>query len=354
MARDATAVSSEDAEVATRVLHSAINTKGLPTKEAVAAWLESIGLFYDVRILKKVDDRFFFYADASHLCETVLTRYQCAVDNYYDRSRARIGRDGLDHVTLQFCISGSNGRREGGAHEQAGAGDLLIADLAQAQAMTASNLDSYNLTAPRRLLAPLLKAPDEQNLRVISGKAPLTALLRNHVENLHREAPRMSREEAEAVIRPTLELAAAAINMEVTEESTASVQLVLTWQIRRYIDSHITDHGLSAEAIAAAFGISTRRLYHLFEPYGGVSAYVTSGRLHRAREMLTDPSQQGWSIADIASHCGFAYRTNFARAFRNLFGVTPREVRAHAAEGRVAIDRHARGPSMWHWIRQLR
>lgn len=336
------------------VQYVAMDTAGLAPKDAVALWQASMGVFYDARPHGEPDGRFHFFADASHLGEAILTRYTCKVHNHYDRSPARISRDGLEHLTLQLLIGGRHGRRDAASSAFAQAGDLIVADLAQAQATAASDLDSFNLTLPRRMLGPLLKAPDEHNMRVVSGKAPLTALLRSHLETLHRQSPRMRHDEVEAIIRPTIELAAAALNMSVSEENAASVRLALTGQIRRHIDENIADPALSAETVAAAFGISLRKLYYLFEPHGGVSSYVTAGRLRRARMMLTEPRFQAMSVADIAEACGFAYRTNFVRAFRKLFGVTPREARGYASEGRSIASRYPAGSNMWHWIRQLR
>lgn len=354
MTEDVDLAAPKPANAANQVRYVAMDTAGLALKNAMSLWQDSIGVFYDARPHGDPDARFHFFADASHLGEAILTRYTCKVHNHYDRSPARIGRDGLDHVTLQVLLGGRHGRRDAASNEYAEAGDLIVADLAQAQATAAFDLDSFNLTFPRRMLAPLLKAPDEHNMRVVPGKAPLTALLRNHLASLHREAPRMKHDEVEAIIRPTLELAAAALNMSVTEENAASIRLALTGQIRRHIDENIAEPALSAETVAAAFGISMRKLYYLFEPYGGVTSYITAGRLRRARTMLVEPQYLAMSIADIAEGCGFAYRTNFVRAFRKLFGVTPREARAHAAEGRRIVSQYASGLNMWHWIRQLR
>lgn len=253
------------------VPRSVLEVRGLAAKEAIAVWQESIGVLYDVRPRKNIDDRFYFHADAFHFGDIVLTSYRCVAQSF-DRSRARIGRDGLDHLTLQICLQGNHGRRDGASDERAGPGDLLVADLAQAQATGTSDFDSLNLTIPRRLIAPLLKAPDEQNLRVISGKAPLTALLRNHLQSLYEAAPLIGDGHAEAVVRPTLELAAAAINAAVAEENAAAVRLALTDDMRHYVDDHIVDQDLTADTVAAHFGISTRKLYYLFEPHGGFSS----------------------------------------------------------------------------------
>lgn len=335
------------------VQRSVLGTTDLTRGQAVALWQENIGLLYDVRLRNGSDDRFYFHADAFHFGEIVLTSYQCIAQSF-DRSRARIARDGLDHITLQVCLRGSHGRRDGGSDEKAASGDLIVADLAQVQATGTSGIDSLNLTMPRRLLTPLLKAPDEHNLRVIPGSLPLTALLRGHLLGLFQAASGMSGQDAEAVTRPTLDLAAAALNSVVAEENVASVHLALTSEIRRHIDRHVSSQDLNAATIAALFGISTRKLSYLFEPHGGLSRYIQEERLRRCRAELVDPGRRHEGIGQIAGRYGFGHRKSFVRAFRRCFDMTPREMRALAAEGRSLPRGHGGNRTMWHWIRELR
>ncbi|TSE13800.1 helix-turn-helix domain-containing protein [Mesorhizobium intechi] len=335
------------------VPRSVLDSAGLGPRQAVAMWQENMGFFYDVRLRNGGDERFHVHAEAFHLGEIALSSYRCVAQNF-DRSRARIGRDGLDQITVQVCLRGSHGRRDGGPDEKACAGDLIVSDLAQVQSTGTSGIDSVNLTMPRRLLAPLLKAPDEHNLRVIPGNAPLTALLRGHLIGLYEAAPAMSGSDAEAVTRPTIELAAAAINSAVAEENAASVQLALTGEIRRHIDRHITGRDLTAETIAALFGISMRKLYYLFEPHGGFSRYIQDERLRRCRAELVDPGRRHDAIGEIAGRYGFGHRKSFVRAFRRSFDMTPREMRALAAEGRRRTREHGADRTLWHCIREIR
>ncbi|WP_447726938.1 AraC family transcriptional regulator [Sphingomonas koreensis] len=333
------------------VPHSVLDATGMPPERAMAFWRESMAAFYDVRA--RTDAGFRFRAEAFHFGEVVLTAYACSAQTF-DRSRLRIGRDGLDHVTLQLCLSGSHGPRDGCGEDRAGPGDILVADLAQPQATAASDFSSLNLTVPRRLLAPLLNAPDAHNLRRIPAGTPLVTLLHNHLATLFQTAPSMRGEEAEAVARPTLELAAALLNAQLPKGSHRSVESILAVQIGRFLADHTADRDLSPEAVAARFGISRRKLYYLLEPYGGFNACLREHRLNRARALLGDPAQRDRPVAEIAESCGFAWRTNFARTYRHRFGLTPRETRELAAQGpreRAAgtADRH-----MWDWIRTLR
>lgn len=336
-----------------QIPHSLLDSAGMGRKAALAAWRESMGAIYDVRLRAHDDAGFQSRAEAFHFGDVVLTAYRCSAQTF-DRSRARIGRDGIDHYTLQFCLSGRHGRRDGAGGGEAGRGDLIIADLAQPHATATSDFDSLNLTVPRRLFAPLLKAADEQNLRLISGAAPLTALLRNHLIGLFAAARTMSREEAESVVAPTLAMAAAVLNAEAPGTGAWVADPVLAAQVRRFLSDRAADPTITAESVAGRFGISRRKLYYLMEPHGGFTACLRERRLHLAHAMLRDPLQRGRSIAEVAESCGFAWRTNFARTFRSRFGMTPREARVLA--GRYAVppaggltDRH-----MWDWIRMLR
>ncbi|HSX55415.1 MAG TPA: helix-turn-helix domain-containing protein [Sphingomonas sp.] len=333
------------------VPHSVLDATGMPPERALAFWRESMAAFYDVRA--RTDAGFRFRAEAFHLGEIVVTAYACSAQTY-DRSRLRIGRDGLDHVTLQLVRSGTHGPRDGSSEDHAGPGDILIADLAQPQATIAGDSSTLNLTVPRRLLGPLLDSPDVHNLRRIRAGTPLVALFGSHLETLFRTAPSMRGKEAEAVVRPTLELAAALLNAQIPEGSRPGIESILGGQIGRFLADHATDRTLSPEGVAARFGISRRKLYYLLEPYGGFTACLREHRLSRARALLGDPAQRDRPVAEIAESCGFAWRTNFARSYRHRFGLTPRETRELAAQGprdRAAEteDRH-----MWDWIRALR
>lgn len=336
-----------------RIPQSLLETTRLSHAEALTLWRESIGALYDVRPFAGEDARFDFRAEAYHFGEIVLTAYRCTAQTF-DRSRTRIGRDGFDHITLQFCLSGRHGRRDGPGGSEAGPGDLFIADLAQPQATGTTDFDSLNLTVPRRLLAPLLDAPDEQNLRRIPGAAPLTTLLRNHLIGLFKSAPMMSMREADAVVHPTLTLAAAVLNSETAVEDPTGLDPVVTAEIRRFLSENAASTTLTADQVAARFGISRRKLSYLLEPHGGFASCLREHRLYLAYNMLRDPAQRGTAIADVAQNCGFAWRTNFARTFRHRYGMTPQETRALAAQRLPAIRGNLSGRNMWEWIQMLR
>ncbi len=72
--------------------------------------------------------------------------------------------------------------------------------------------------------------------------------------------------------------------------------------------------------------VSRRQLERIFKQYLNrvPSQYYLELRLNRARQMLMQTSK---SIIQIGLSCGFSSGPHFSSAYRNFFGVTPREDR---------------------------
>ena len=88
-----------------------------------------------------------------------------------------------------------------------------------------------------------------------------------------------------------------------------------------YINNHYTEE-LSLDSLAGRFFISK---YHLSREFGritGISVhrYITQKRLVVAKQMLSEgrPSSAGYQ------HCGFGDYSNFYRAFRGEYGISPK------------------------------
>jgi transcriptional regulator GlxA family with amidase domain len=83
---------------------------------------------------------------------------------------------------------------------------------------------------------------------------------------------------------------------------------------------------LATDEIAGLVGISRRQLERLFRQYLGAmpSKYYLNLRLAKARTQLQRTSK---SVVQISLASGFASAAHFSNAYRDRFGVTPREER---------------------------
>ena len=92
---------------------------------------------------------------------------------------------------------------------------------------------------------------------------------------------------------------------------------------------------LTTDEIARHVCVSRRQLERIFKQYlnSVPSQYYLELRLNRARQMLLQTSK---SIIQIGLSCGFSSGPHFSSAYRNCFGVTPREDRNQRRAQQVA------------------
>ncbi len=92
---------------------------------------------------------------------------------------------------------------------------------------------------------------------------------------------------------------------------------------------------LTTDQIAERIGVSRRQLERLFKRdlEAVPSQYYLELRLSRARQLLRATRQ---SIVQIGLACGFASGPHFSSAYRNRFGLTPREDRLRGTENNAA------------------
>lgn len=97
------------------------------------------------------------------------------------------------------------------------------------------------------------------------------------------------------------------------------------WRVvaaRNIADGRYSKVGLTLAEVAAELGVSSHYLGKLFHRETGQSfhAYLFSVRMEAAKEMLCDPLV---TAQQVGYRVGYNDASNFCRAFRSRFGVTP-------------------------------
>ncbi len=94
------------------------------------------------------------------------------------------------------------------------------------------------------------------------------------------------------------------------------------------IETLLSNPDLDLEAAAAADGVSPRTLQKLFASAGQTfSTYLRRRRLERCRLDLSSPVSASLSISEICFRWGFNGSAHFSRAFKDQYGVSPRDYR---------------------------
>ena len=110
----------------------------------------------------------------------------------------------------------------------------------------------------------------------------------------------------------------------------------LAWRARTalaLIDAELPDHSLTAVRVAAAQGISRRRLDQIVLATLGtsVSAQIWLRRLNQAAADLRDARLANRSVTQIAYSVGFSSTAHFTRAFKRHYQCTPMQWRRESA-----------------------
>ena len=119
-----------------------------------------------------------------------------------------------------------------------------------------------------------------------------------------------------------------------SEHRSRSGSLVAS--VIEYINNHFSEE-LTLDGLAGRFFISK---YHLSREFGRIVGiplhrYITQKRLVVAKQMLSE----GWPSSAVYQHCGFGDYSNFYRAFRGEYGLSPkRYVSSLRAEADTAPD----------------
>jgi acetamidase/formamidase/AraC-like DNA-binding protein/mannose-6-phosphate isomerase-like protein (cupin superfamily) len=109
---------------------------------------------------------------------------------------------------------------------------------------------------------------------------------------------------------------------------SAGARAMLLERVFQSIEMHLSDPHLNLEQVAARHGISMRYLQKLFETVGdSFGHYVKLRRLERCRMDLLSPLHAQKSISEILFQWGFNDSASFSRAFREQYGMSPREYR---------------------------
>ena len=108
----------------------------------------------------------------------------------------------------------------------------------------------------------------------------------------------------------------------------AGMRAALLERIFQTIEMRLADPNLNYQQMASEHGISPRYLQKLFESIDdSFGHYVKVRRLERCRLDLRSPLHTQKSISDILFQWGFNDSASFSRAFREQYGLSPREYR---------------------------
>ncbi|QYX79908.1 helix-turn-helix domain-containing protein [Streptomyces akebiae] len=243
---------------------------------------------------------------------------------------------------LSLVLGGGLGFEHVGRTEAYGPSDLWLSDSSRPYEVHAPAglgrqvIWGVGLDFPKALL-PLPPARIQQLLgRRLAAREGVGALLTGFLSGLEQQADALQPSDAPRLGTVLVDLLSAWFAQALEAEDALppeTRQRALTTRVRAFIRQNLHDPELTPPVIAAAHHISLSYLHRIFQedtPGETVAAWIRAQRLEGARRDLADPALSSTPVHTIATRWGLVRASDFTRAFRSVYGVSPTDYRAQA------------------------
>lgn len=298
-------------------------TDGIAPPERLAFWNSLVDRVYSGTYVKSATEEFSGEMWTWQVGDLAMIR---------PRSTASfVGRDPRhtadERLILHLQCRGSSTHRQSGTETTVGAGDFILASPHEAYAIDLAAHELLVVEFPRAPLAERFPGIDDALRQRISGATPGARVFHDFLLSLWRQSQQglADPEWQDGVSQVFYDLVALAIRGASKPEAPVS-DSALRRRVLGVVEAQLADPGLRTLGIANACNASVRTVQNLFAGMGTTpSAYILERRLARAAERLVTAPEA--SITEVAFELGFNDSAYFARAFRQRFGVSPREWR---------------------------
>ena len=247
--------------------------------------------------------------------------------NQYSMSR----RD-QEALIFYFIMSGAFVGQQDGVSEYLTAGMACFHDLTRPFSLTCTSADSQRLVivVPRAMVASSVSGFDRlvgKNLQQVGNLAPL---LQDYALRLATSTLGLDLHMQERIGSNLTDLVSAVLAEGVTRAppDLSEYKTVALMRVRRFVEQHLSNPELTPATIAEALRLSPRYINQLLQAEGtSLGRLIWKRRLESIAADLHNAALSGRSISAIALSRGFRDFSHLSKAFRQRFGMSPREYR---------------------------
>lgn len=265
----------------------------------------------------------------------------------YRRNARLVRQSDPEEYHLSLVLGGGLGFDHVGRADTYGPHDLWLSDTSHPYDVQPHGMEptagqalplitGVGVEFPKSLL-PLPPSQVKELLgRRLSGRQGTGALLTGFLTGLNQQSDFLQPSDAPRLGMVLIDLMAAWLGQELEVESALtpeSHRRVTVTRVRAFIRRHLHDPELRPPMIAAAHHISLSYLHRLFQEEGSgetVAAWIRAQRLAGARRDLANPVLHSTPVHTIAARWGIPRASDFTRAFRAAYGISPTEYRFQA------------------------
>lgn len=243
----------------------------------------------------------------------------------YRRDRRLILASSLDNYMVQLFVAG---RLEGdceGRSMAVLAGDICVFDLARSFNTRVQDGSTLTVMLPRERVDKLTGGVNLHGT-VLKAGLPVTRLLSDFIVSLAQVGQHLDAADVPGIEEAAVALLSSGLSRHAPVQDPVLAQ-VLRRRVLELIDANLAEPKLDPAMLMRHFRVSRAHLYRMFAMDGGVATVIRDRRLDAAYRHLRRSSGGSASITDVALRYGFSNSSQFLRAFKARFEMTPSEAR---------------------------
>ena len=242
----------------------------------------------------------------------------------WERRQRDIRTSDFDPIVVTMMLEGlAQGDCDGRPFSEP-AGTFHFHDLARPSDHVSTASVTYSLIIARPVAANWFGPLHDLHGLVVGGAS--AEMLFSQAAQVHRGLPALHLAQVDALGRVFLELLAVALAGSRSAETRATPEGALRRRAAEEIERRLGVGEVKVADLCPVLGATRAQLFAAFRADGGVQAYVLTERLARAYAALSDV-ELAEPIGNIAHRLGFSDASHLSRAFRQRYGMSPREYR---------------------------
>ncbi len=260
----------------------------------------------------------------------------------YCRDRRTILQGGLNQYFVQLFVAGTLEADCEGKIISVGPGDICVFDLARAFRSRVGAGSTLSLVLPREQVDKVASGRNLHGL-VLKAGSPIARLLAGFITSLSDASAELGSADTQAIEAAAVALIASALVHQAPMAAAGDPALaqILRRRVLDFIDANLSASDLGPATLMRRFQVSRAHLYRMFATDGGVATIVREKRLDASFRELVRADAPPLPITQLARAFGFSSSSQFHRAFRARFVMTPSEARHEAPATRFADQRLA-------------
>ena len=307
-----------------------LSTNQVPSWERVDFWREMVcRLFAEVELSSRLGANFWGEMVGRRWGEMRITDVHAKAQSVQRRLReARCEEQ--DSYFAVLLLAGTELVEQDGRETMLHPGDMTIYDATRPHRLVfSSDFRKLILNIPRHALRQRVAGMERFTALRIPARKGVAAVTSEFLKSFANNAEHLSPSETAGLAEQALDLLALTIaSVRPADPCFSPSRSMSLCRVKAFVEQHLADPDLSAEAVSRGVGLSSRYTNRLFEGEGSsLMRYVWKRRLARCRSDLLDPAHADHRLSEIALHWGFNDLSHFSRTFRQQFGLAPREFR---------------------------